>query len=137
MKHVFVSSTCIHGQCVGYSKNTGSRTRPSDPEGNVKVLQFKFKSALSQFQLNPDLYGIVFQVDFSIFNHSVMPEKGLGKKSKYPLITPDYQSQNIPRLWFGKEIGLYFSVLDTLIHHAGKNKEDVCVIYWCVWDMDI
>ena len=130
---VFVSSTCIHGQGVSYSKITGSRTGPSDPEGNTKVLHFKFKSAISQLQLNSDLYDIVFQTDFSIFNHSVMPEKGLGKKSKYPRITPDYQSQNIPRLWFGKEIGLYVSVLDTPVHHVGKNKRRcMCYILVCV-----
>lgn len=61
------------------------------------------------------LFGLTFQSDFSIFNDSVMPEKGLGKKSKYPLITPDYQSQNIPRLWFGKEIGNDFNYILPLV----------------------
>ncbi|XP_028406643.1 FAD-dependent oxidoreductase domain-containing protein 2-like [Dendronephthya gigantea] len=42
-----------------------------------------------------------FRFDFSIFNDTVMPNKCEGKKSKYPLITPDYQSDNVPRLWFG------------------------------------
>ena len=47
-------------------------------------------------------FFILFQFDFSIFNDTVMPEKGLGKKSKYPHITPDFQSHNVPRLWFGE-----------------------------------
>ncbi|CAB3988191.1 FAD-dependent oxidoreductase domain-containing 2-like [Paramuricea clavata] len=41
-----------------------------------------------------------FKFDFSIFNGTVMPEKCPGKRSKYPLITPDFQSHNVPRLWF-------------------------------------
>lgn len=52
--------------------------------------------------INVDIFQITFQFDFSIFNDTAMPEKGEGKKSKYPLITPDFQSQNVPRLWFGK-----------------------------------
>lgn len=41
-----------------------------------------------------------FKFDFSIFNNSAMPLTGLGKKSKYPLIKPNFESNGVPRMWF-------------------------------------
>ena len=72
-----------------------------------------------------------FQFDFSIFNDTVMPNKCAGKKSKYPRITPDYQSDNVPRLWFGKfrktmqrvcKLRLIFSIF---CFHHWQMKNDI------------